>query len=60
MGIVKAALFVLCLMLFGLGMTYTDYEPGYGLMRSVGFGGLGLAVIIAWIEVKGALKKMAR
>lgn len=57
MGILKAVLFVACLMLFGLGMTYTLGESGYALMHSFGWGGLAIALIIAWFEVKGALGK---
>ncbi len=55
MVFIKVILFIVGMMVFGIGMSFDFGEQGVGMMRGLALGGLAVSIVVAWAEIKSTI-----
>lgn len=60
MVFIKVIIFIVGMMMFGMGMSFDFGEQGVGMMRCLAFGGLAVSIVLAWAEIKSTITSSLR
>lgn len=55
MRFLKGLSFIICMMIFGMGMSFGANDSGSSLMLGIGYGFFGGALMIAWSDIRAVI-----